>query len=84
MSVEKKLREILQSSPYPLLECHNVSAKHAGHAGHSTHSHFELIFEGDLKSYKDMITAHKAIYHLLKPIYPSQVHSLQLFFKAHL
>ncbi len=81
MNLEKEIVFLLHSSVYPLLECRNVSHLHSGHAGHNAHSHFELIFEGHPEGHKELFQAHKAIYALLRPIYPSQIHSISLFFR---
>ncbi len=81
LDIANQIQEALTSCPFRLLECRNVSASHAGHAGHHGNSHFELTFEGELKSHKEMMDAHKAVYHSLRSLYPSQIHSIVLFFR---
>jgi len=80
MSKIQEIEDLVKNIPFVLLQCRNVSALHSGHAGHDANSHFELTFQATLSGRADLLKAHQCVYAALKPIYPSQIHSIRLLF----
>ncbi len=76
--MEKIFNERLQSLNPLVLEYEDDSFRHAGHAGNSGGGHYKLLIVSDVFIDKSRITRQRLIQDLLKDLYDSKIHALNI------